>query len=307
MKGILKHLLVRLGILSKPLPTLPKVVERYGERLIADAITGNKLIQNALIAQVPFLAGKLGSVELTMLLDSEQRKWKTETLHTLNHNAGFFPTSPNNCEKLANLYKQILQTTDILAVWFNEKEDTIVEEYAPQARLVRLRSLEPYYHENPWSEALAGKTVLIVHPFTASIQKQFEENRTRLFPNPQVLPPFTLKTLKAVQSIADNKTKVPFKDWFEALNYMQNEIQKIDFDVAIIGAGAYGLPLASFVKSIGRQAIHMGGATQILFGVFGNRWEDNTIIKGFQNEYWVRPSGEEIPEGAGKVEGACYW
>jgi len=45
---------------------------------------------------------------------------------------------------------------------------------------------------------------------------------------------------------------------------MKNEISEIDFDVAIIGAGAYGLPLASYIKEMGRQAIHMGGSTQMV-------------------------------------------
>jgi len=88
---------------------------------------------------------------------------------------------------------------------------------------------------------------------------------------------------------------------------MKNEISEIDFDVAIIGAGAYGLPLASYIKEMGRQAIHMGGSTQMLFGVYGRRWE---ILPNFQeiiNKDWIKPVKDEKPKSARKVENACYW
>ena len=55
--------------------------------------------------------------------------------------------------------------------------------------------------------------------------------------------------------------------------------------------GAYGMLLA--------------GATQILFGIMGKRWENTT--RHAVNEYWVRPLEEETPKNAGKVEGGCYW
>ncbi|WP_274095727.1 hypothetical protein [Riemerella anatipestifer] len=40
--------------------------------------------------------------------------------------------------------------------------------------------------------------------------------------------------------------------WFDALEDMKNKIDLVDFDVAIIGCGAYGLPLASYIKNKGK-------------------------------------------------------
>ena len=114
----------------------------------------------------------------------------------------------------------------------------------------RLEALEPYYFEKPWSEALRGKKVLVVHPFVESIKKQYKI-REQLFINQNVLPQFaSLTCIKAVQSFAGEKTK--FDTWFDALNSMKEQISQNDFDVAIIGAGAYSLPLAAYVKKIGR-------------------------------------------------------
>ena len=45
---------------------------------------------------------------------------------------------------------------------------------------------------------------------------------------------------------------------------MEDGIAEIDFEVALIGCGAYGLPLAAHVKRLGKKAVHLGGATQNL-------------------------------------------
>jgi len=125
-----------------------------------------------------------------------------------------------------------------------------------------------------------------------------------LFERKDILPQFELKTLKAVQSIAGQSCG--FSSWFDALEYMYQQAASIDFDIAIIGCGAYAFPLACKLKKIGRSTITMCGATQILFGIKGRRWENSTISK-FYNNAWVSPSREEIPVDYKKIEDGCYW
>lgn len=48
---------------------------------------------------------------------------------------------------------------------------------------------------------------------------------------------------------------------------MKDEIDKQDYDIALIGCGAYGFPLAAHIKRSGKKAIHLGGALQLLFGI----------------------------------------
>ena len=94
---------------------------------------------------------------------------------------------------------------------------------------------------------------------------------------------------------------------------MEDQIDKIDYDVCLIGCGAYGFLLAAHCKMKGKKAVHLGGALQLLFGIKGKRWEDpNYGFAGknylsFMNEYWVRPSKEETPTLSNSVEGSCYW
>lgn len=158
-----------------------------------------------------------------------------------------------------------------------------------------------------WTQALKGKKVLVVHPFEHSIREQYKK-RQHIFERAEVegiLPDFDLITLKAHQTIAKNKTN--FKSWFDALDDMCEKCTLLDFDIAIIGCGAYGFPVAAHIKRMGKVAIHFGGATQLLFGIMGNRWEKDSVLSEIVNEYWVRPSKEERPRNSEGVEGACYW
>lgn len=98
---------------------------------------------------------------------------------------------------------------------------------------------------------------------------------------------------------------------------MKLQLDRAPYDVVLIGCGAYGFPLAAHAKRTGHQAIHLGGALQLLFGIKGNRWEDESMCKKWGlptgaytslfNAYWVRPSNDETPITAASVEGACYW
>ena len=113
-------------------------------------------------------------------------------------------------------------------------------------------------------------------------------------------------TYKAIQTIAGNNTE-NYSDWFEALDIMKKDISKIDFDIAIIGCGAYGFPLAAECKRMGKKAIHLGGQVQMMFGILGKRWEEIPYYQQLISEYWVHPMEEEIPNNFEKVEGGCYW
>jgi hypothetical protein len=84
-------------------------------------------------------------------------------------------------------------------------------------------------------------------------------------------------------------------------------VAKRSFDVAIIGCGAYGLPLGAFVKQLGKKAVHLGGASQLLFGIRGKRWDDREPYLYLMDQSWIRPSLEERPSKPDLVEDACYW
>ena len=238
---------------------------------------GHDLIGELISRNQPCMVSRLGSVELSCLHYFREKRgyhkaYPCNITSSMTNPAGFFPTDDASLDAFAELYFEELKQVDLMGVWFNHYESIICNRYSEGADLVELHSLEPFHFANPWSARLAGKKVLVVHPFEESMRKQYAEKRQLLFADPAVLPEFELKTVKAVQSIAGSKVK--FATWFDAYRHMCDEMSRVDFDICIIGAGAYGLPLASFAKKLGKQAIHMGGASQLLFGIKGKRWEE---------------------------------
>jgi len=225
---------------------------------------------------------------------------------TLQQNAGVFPIT----ESILKLYYQVMEKAaveiDMLCAFYWQRHlEKWIELYSPNAVIVS-SALEYPFFENPWTEALQGMKVLVVHPFAKLIDKQYI-NRDKLFENDKVLPKFKLITYQAVQSMGGNDN---YKDWIEALHIMCNEISKINFDIALIGCGAYGMPLGAFIKSkLHKKAIHMGGSLQILFGIKGKRWEENNYDYQHKlyNEYWVRPTEDLKPQNYKDVEDGCYW
>lgn len=275
---------------------------------------GSAVIAKTLAEGGPSLVARFGSSELACA--SFYTRWRrgpirpaypAELRRIMRVNAGMFPVDDASLDRFSRVFLDAATEADVLAVWFNRSEDRMVEMCCPSAKLVHLEALNAVIRKDPWTAELAGKTVLVIHPFAETIASQYRQRRHVLFDDPRVLPEFELKTIKAVQSGAGAVCE--HASWFDALASMRERIEAEQFDVAIVGAGAYGLPLGAAAKRMGRQAVHMGGATQLLFGIRGRRWEiesPDDVVPLF-NEHWVRPSAEETPGKSGDVEGGCYW
>lgn len=282
----------------------------------------NELIYQLLIQDKPVMVARFGSTEMLCLTNYIGVKnpkfkntgsfiksqtppwwWEPATIRQISQWSGFFPARIDKVEQFCEFMLQDIRQIDILASWL--KQEQFFQEELQQTKKIVLEDMEPFFAPNPWTRALEGKKVLVVHPFADTIEHQYQK-RELLFEN-NLLPLFELKTIKAVQSIAGEKT--PFADWFEALDYMKTQIDQTDYDICIIAAGAYGLPLAAHVKRSGKKAIHLAGVAQLLFGIKGKRWEKYIVwpYMNLYNEHWVRPGEHEKPKNAQVVEGACYW
>ncbi len=230
--------------------------------------------------------------------------WDNSIRAGISWNAGLFPPTEEAMARFGARMLADCRAMDLLAGWL-PGETRLHDAFFPSAVCVPLPTLEPFTFDQPWSAALSGKTVLAVHPFEATILQQYAR-RERLFENPDVLPPFRLKTYRTVQSQAGAPT--PFPTWFDALEAMCRDISRIDFDIALIGAGAYGMPLAAHIKRMGKKAVHMGGATQLLFGIKGGRWDRlPAYAQTLYNDAWSRPLPEDRLPNCETIENGCYW
>ena len=278
----------------------------YRDINIGDNEFGNDYIYQRLQTDKQFCAVRGGATEMRCINEYlSSNTYSQKIKNEISILSGVFPNDDDTLNKFCECYIESISQADLIALWGVGAEAKVIHKYCNNSKFTLLRSLEPYYFNNPWSSSLKNKKVLVIHPFAQSIKNQYQ-NRDKLWNNNDILPEFkSLECIMAVQSIAGQKTD--YSNWFDALDYMKNEIAKKDFDVAIIGAGAYGLPLAAYVKSLGKQAIQMSGATQILFGIKGKRWDNHPVISKFYNDYWTRPLKEETPQQSHRVEGGSYW
>ena len=294
---------------------------RYAGRNILSIDKVNRLIAEKIKLGDPFMVSRFGSVELENAVAVLKHRNESKVLTKLTKQAGFFPENKKAQKRFVKELLDSAKSVDLIGEWKLPREEEILEKYAPGANVTVLGRLNPWSMDligketKPWTSALKGRKVLVIHPFESTIIKQYSEHREDIFKGvfeaDDILPEFELKTLKAVQSIGGDGAP-GFSDWFEALSFMEEQIKNIDFDVAILGCGAYGMPLAAKIKDMGKIAIHLGGATQLMFGIRGMRWEEGNstyakYIKGKETDCWVWPSKEETPSKANEVEGGCYW
>ena len=271
----------------------------------------NRYLYEQLCAKKPFFAGRLGSNELECMVEYKyllkringgKDSYHDNLKLVMKQGAGFYPTEDRYLDRFSELYIKNMQQIDFMwSMWLSRFENLLYEEYIPDRALALYdETAFPYDMEHPWTEALRGKKVLVIHPFEESIRENYKK-REQFFENRGFLPEFELKTLKAIQSIGDEQPEYP--TWFEALEIMKRQINEIDFDIALMGAGAYGFPLGAYIKELGKKAIHIGGMLQLFFGIKGKAW--NKL--GVYNENWTSPKESERPAGYQKVEAGRYW
>lgn len=239
---------------------------------------------------------------------------KTKTLY----NAGiYFEKGDEHSLKLfIKAYDRAIFNSDILAC-MNIKNVEYIQQYFSQKynlQNIYSRALEPFYQVQegikPWTHHLYGKKILVINPFVESFKKQMRNN-FRIFKDDNkkiFLENQEFVWYKSYQTIAGNHIH---SNWFETFMIMCQDISKLDFDVALLGCGGYGLPLCNFIKSkLNKSAIYIGGGLQLLFGVMGKRWENNDMWKKIIKENdckFIRPNQEEMCENLNTIEYGCYW
>ncbi len=265
---------------------------------------GNRLIGNLIKSNKPFAVARIGIGEEHVIFNHLQnRDPQLERLNT----AGVWDDS---YEDFLREYIQGITDADLNIFWKGmpfEVPFKILNTYSPNSIKIPHRSLEPYYFKKPWSRHLKGKKVLVIHPFTDSIESQYK-NRKKVWPNLEILPEFELITYES--KFLNNLDE--YKSWTDELADMKKDISKIDFDIALLACSTFGHPLISYIKEeLGKGGIYVGGALQLFFGIKGARWtkEGNPEIFKLYNEYWVFPSKNETPskEVSNKLDNSCYW
>lgn len=286
---------------------------KYGKNELHSAEEGNDKIRQLILSDKPFAFCRFSFVEYDLMIRCKTEEYFGIKSYALKKDLVDMYRSEKDTNQYQGIHKfnaimlEALCNTDVLGVWRNIPMgdvyiDTIKD--IDKKYMTNAIAVEPYAFSAPWSKMLEGKKVLVVSPFSKEIRRQYLK-KEYLWDNKDILPQFELETVDSVWYFFGCKDG-RFSDWFEALEYLYKETMKMEFDIALLGCGPFGFPLAAMIKKAGRQAIHMGGAVQLLFGIKGKRW-DNTGISKFYNDFWIRAGEDTKPSDAEKLDNNCYW
>ena len=277
----------------------------------------NDYITQCIESNRPFLISRLGLGYETYLSYQYDRDYTVDTkmARPLHNHAGIYCNHYAELVEFARKYSECLQNSTALAAWGEKSGIDLQQTYfVRKYNLYTLpsRILEPFYcvEENliPWSHALQGKKVLVVHPFVDTMQTQLQNGFQIFKDKPLFLEGQEFVFYKSFITNAMNKTH---DNWIETFEVMCNDISKLDFDVALLGCGGYGLPLCNYIhKNLNKSAIYVGGGLQLMFGIMGKRWENHPFWKKVMAENncaFVRPSANEQVQNQHQIEGGCYW
>ena len=292
---------------------------------------GAKFIQDCIHAKKPFFVGKLGTSELDALIfyinyrqRPQQPSYPPHIMTHIAKNGGVFPATDKTIDAWAvHMITDVLPEGDGYAEWnpnFKQAEIAILNQVAPHSKRFPLRSLEPYYildSDKRWSNTLPERTRLaVISPFRKSILAQWTKREAVWESHTGGIWP---KSLTEIQGISSGynpylssgtgcwSPEIIRLGWRGAVDSMIEAAVKSRANIVLVGCGALSLPICAGLKKRGISSIHLGGATQILFGIKGRRWTHHPIISEFFNDAWVWPLDSEIPTQARDIEGGCYW
>ena len=268
----------------------------------------NERLYDILLKSHPILIPRVAGVEnnFAMLNNYSLQQF----LPTMKKNAGIHFTSIESVNEYKKWYKSAFENCELYAAWepwgdvykyISKSQDTVCETYKKPIIWAFAFDIFHYINVRPWTHALANKRILVISSFIESIQKQPHAYTKELFPN------CTFVYLKPPQTNGTN----PSLDWVKEFNHFCSQIKEIEneFDVALCSCGGYGNPVCSYIYSLNKTAIYVGGVLQMYFGIYGNRWlkERKDVMTLYMTNDWKRPSDKEKPQNHTLIESGCYW
>lgn len=281
-------------------------------------VESNKEIINTINSNKVFIIARFGlGPETTLCYNyNVNKKINNNNLNNVLRICGIYCKNNNITvfEKYFEELNNAIENSDILACFNNSNIESIQNVYSTMYNLTKIhsRSLEPFYvmqdNEIPWTHYLFGKKVLVVNPFTDSMKKQIDNN-FQIFKDKKIF--LDDQEFIFYKSFQTHGNHYIHNNWLETFTIMCNDIEKLEFDIALLGCGGYGLPLCNFIKTkMNKSSIYIGGGLQLLFGVMGHRWinrDDWKKIIKENNTNFIYPSNDEQLDNKNTIENSAYW
>ena len=163
-------------------------------------IDANTWIAQKLKAGEPFCVTRFGADELEVTQDWRRRTDRSALGRAMEILAsgdpiyastrararlkqrGLHPLTPDTQKRFHDVMVEAMPGIDLLGSWI--AGETWFRDYLDEVSVASIDELEPYFSDSPWSAKLAGKKVLVVHPFASTITRQYKENRENILNRP---------------------------------------------------------------------------------------------------------------------------
>jgi hypothetical protein len=229
---------------------------------------------------------------------------------------GVFPAKPNFYLEFNKFYIQHVRNINCLGICYRPWELEIIRHYKLNNKLIYY----PHQQTDVTSSStpdtcylphFRDKKLLLVCPFAGILMeratKEVFEGVWSKAGNKKWFYPDAIDALEFPYGFAE-ETHKSYSSVIDLFKYITTEIEKRDFDIALIGAGGLAIPLASHVKNMGKIGIDLGGHLQVLFGVLGKRYRNWHWDAWNTNEWCIDMPAKYRPKEADQVcDKGAYW
>ncbi|OHD14526.1 MAG: hypothetical protein A2086_14335 [Spirochaetes bacterium GWD1_27_9] len=327
----IKSLIKKIPIIQKTYSLLKTNIEenKFQKKLrLKNPILKEEFLSDlkyAIDNKTSYAVGKLGTTEQQILyypiiLSKNVRRqnlitFEDQLFRSFSQNAGLFPSDKDFILEYSKIFAESTQKIDCLGLFYQNRELEIIDHYNISSKIFHFINQEPD-RSVPNNDKLCylpffkGKKILIICPFGNLLAKRANKDtfeKVWAKTGKKWFYPAKVEGLEFAYGLSIDAQK-KYKNVLNLLDEIKEEITKRDFDIALIAAGGMAIPLASFIKSIGKISISLGGHLQILFGVLGQRWRDmEEFQNNYINEHWINMPKNYIPKEKENCENGCYW
>ena len=254
---------------------------------------GKQVFRELLLSDSPSWIGRNGGSDTDFIEHWDGKTFAHPNVDLMRRLNGYFDQSSSveNLHKFRQMYLDSSRATDLCTVHmssiFGKSLDG--EEYAVNKlkyvygvdRIMCWRFIEncTYFLESfqEWGE---GKRILVVSPFSRSINHQTSVDRVGNLHKPQFrFPNCTFVTLDTPITYntnsweCDSRGDTAAENWFDTAEHIFEAIKSVDFDIAWLSCGSYAMYLGPRIKKeLRKHSIYVGGMVNVFFNLYNFRY-----------------------------------